>query len=68
MSEELKSKYRMTFNYDPNREQGNAGDELSRLAQEEQHKNPKLSFQRALEIAMERNPDLAREYVGGPND
>lgn len=42
-----------------------AGEEIVRLADEEMRKTPGLKFTVAKELVMKRNPDLAREYIGG---
>jgi hypothetical protein len=40
-----------------------AGEELTRLAQELRDKNPKLTFALALERTVETRPDLADEHI-----
>lgn len=46
------------------RKHEDAGEELNRLARAKIDENPKLKYDRALELAMESNPELAMEHIG----
>ena len=67
---------KVNFNREDGRGKGNsdgskdrvhedAGEELHRIALGKIDENPKLQYQRALELAMQANPELAREHIGG---
>lgn len=45
-----------------------AGEEVTRFAKLEQDKVKGMSFMRAMEVVMERDPELAAEYLGGINE
>ena len=45
------------------KETPDAGEELTCVAQELRDQNPKLTFERALERAMELHPDLAEQHI-----
>lgn len=63
---QLKSKRRMTFTHGA--PDTTPGEELDDLAQAIRKEQPTLSYRRALEIAVERRPDLGTDHVGGPVD
>lgn len=45
-----------------------AGEQLDYLAKQEQDKVPTMKYSRALELAMHKNPELAKEYLGGTDN
>lgn len=66
MDTQLTSKKRMTFVHDPNQDNPDAGTEIDRMANElVANSGGRLTYSKAMEYAMRKRPDLARDWLNG---